>query len=241
MSVCDGNFPDRLLGESGTPMRVEDASLVPHNVPGDGNCFFHTIAGAFIKSIHMWREIKDDSGNSLCDKITNSWFWFLRTNPWVTPEEHFDQGFFRFIAMSQVTEESVRLFRATHYQHPINPEDIPLDQARLDMEKHVLQTGSFGDQHSLSLLNKYLEGFLRIHVYDEVTRNWVGRGEFNNTAYILISLRNEHYKLFQFQGRERSFFISREQMERQTPRLLMTLLGIPIFETQTNPTVIDLT
>jgi len=241
MSVCDGNFPDGLLGESGAPMRVEGASLVPHNVPGDGNCFFHTIAGAFIKSIHMWREIKNDSGQSLCDRITNSWFWFLRQNPRATPEEHFNQGFFRFIAMSQVTDESVRLFRATHYRYPINPDNVPLDQARLDMEKHILQTGSFGDQHSLTLLNKYLEGFLRIHVYDEVTRDWVGSGESNHSAYILVSLRNEHYKLLQFQGRERSFFISREQMERETPKLLMTLLGIPIFDSEQEPGIIDLT
>ena len=227
--ICDENLnvTDKLSEESGTSMRVGDASLIYHNVPGDGNCFFHAIAGAFIKSKDMWEYVKDKNGITLCDKITESWIWFLKDNPSATPEENFDQGFFRFIAASQITDESVRLFRDVNFE---NPDEISLEQARRDFENHILRSGTYGDEYSLTLLNKYLEGFIRLHIYDEVTSNWVGPGDSDHAAYILVSLKNEHYKLLQFRGEYDSFLIARKQMERDAPRLLMTLLGLPNFD-----------
>jgi len=204
------------------------ARLLRYNVPGDGNCFFHSVTGAFLRSIHLWKEIAHN-GETLCDRIIRSWINFVEENPWATPETHMDQRFFRFLAKSQITDEHVELFKATHYTMMgiENASEIPSDQARMDMEKAFLQNASYGDQQMLHLLNVYLKGLVRIHVYDDATKHWGQVGDSDHKVCVLVHLRHEHYNLFQFQGSENSFFIHREKLATESPRFLMTLLNIP--------------
>lgn len=230
-TLCDNRLPDTVQGTVGEAMDVGGAArLVRYNVPGDGNCFFHSVAGAFLRSIHMWKEIKSNNGQTLCARIIGSWVDFVKENPSARPETHLNQGFFRFLAKSQITDEHVQLFRATHYPMMKGIEDfqsIPLEQARRDMERTFLQNASYGDEHMFNLLNEYLKGLVRIYIYDAATDNWGWVGDTNQRAFVLLYMRNEHYNVFQFQGAENSFFITREKMASDAPSLLMKLLNIP--------------
>lgn len=202
---------------------ISGVRMTYYDVPGDGNCFFHAVAGGFLRSINMWKNLKDKHGISLCDRLEASWVRYVTEHPneEIIPETHLNHSFFRYIAQSIISDEDASLYRFFEPAYF----NSSVAEAREGLNVHIGTTCNYADEWSIRLLNRYFSGLIKIHVHDEETENWTHVGDDEHQGFLLLSLRRLHYQLLKVEGVFPSFLVSRMNMQVSPNRLLARLWG----------------
>ena len=220
--ICDlSPLPDiRAVDEK----EISGVRMTYYDVPGDGNCFFHAVAGGLLRSIRKWKNLKSRYGISLCYRLSATWVQYVMDHPneRVTPETHLNHRFFRYIAKNIITNEDASMYRLTEPAFY----NSSIAEAREGLKAHIGTTCNYADEWSIRLLNRYFGDMFKIHVYDEETENWTHVGDDEHKGFLLLSLRGLHYQLLKFQGGRPTFLISRMNMQTSSPLLLAYLLGV---------------
>lgn len=220
-NICDVSPGDdiRVVNEK----VISGVRMTYYDVPGDGNCFFHAVAGGLLRSIKTWKLLKDSYGVSLCDYLTSSWVTYVQDHPTerITPETHLNHRFFRYIAQSVITNEDASMYRFTEPAFY----NFSIAEAREGLRRHIGTTCNYADEWSIRLLNRYFGTMFKIHVYDEETKNWTHVGDDQHQGFLLLSLRGLHYQLLKVEGIRPTFLVSRMNLQISSELLLARLLG----------------
>lgn len=220
--ICDLSFGDNLRATQ--EKVISGARMTYYDVPGDGNCFFHAVAGGLLRSITKWRNLKNNYGISLCYRLAASWVTYVMDHPneTITPETHLNHQFFRYIAQNIITDEDATMYKFTEPAFY----NSSVAEAREGLKAHIGTACNYADEWSIRLLNRYFGDMFKIHVYDEETENWTHVGDDQHQGFLLLSLRGLHYQLLKVEGIAPSFLVSRMNVQVSSETLLAYLLGV---------------